>query len=53
MGIGGEGVGVGEERGQRRLEKKRRFVKHNISRDINMTGGDIQTLITFMRSRVT
>ena len=32
IGISGEGVGVGgeRERGQRRLERKGRFVKHNI-----------------------
>ena len=53
MWIGGEGVGVGGERGQRRLERKGRFVEHNIPGDVNTTGGDIQTLITFMRSRVT
>ena len=53
IGIGGEGVGVGGERGQKRLEWKGRFVKHNISGDVNTTRGDMQTLITFMRSRIT
>ena len=54
MEISGEGVRVsGEREGQRRLERKGRFVEHNILRDVNMTRGDMQTLITFMRSRVT
>ena len=52
MEIGGEGVGVGGER-KGRGEWKGRFVEHNIPRDVNTTRGDMQTLITFMRSRVT
>ena len=51
MGIGGEGVKVGEEKRQRRLERKGELVEHNILRDVNTTRGDMQTLITFMRSR--
>jgi len=50
MGISGKGVGVGRERGQRRLERKERFVEHNIPRDVTTTRGDMKTLITFMRS---
>ena len=48
MGIGGEGVGVGGEGGQRRMKRKGKFVEHNIPRDVNTTRGDMQTLITFM-----
>ena len=50
MGISGEGVGVGGERGQRRLKRKGGFVKHNISGDVNTTRENMQILITFMRS---
>ena len=52
MRIGGESVRVGGERegGQRRLKRKRRFIEHNISADVNTTKGDMQILITFMRS---
>jgi len=53
MRIGGEGVGVKRERGQRRLERKGGFIEHNIPGDVNTIRGDTQTLITFMRSRVT
>ena len=54
MGIGGEGVRVGREReDKRRLERKGRFVEHNIPGDVNTTRGDMQTLITFMRSQIT
>ena len=53
MGIVGEGVGVGGEGRQRRMKRKGRFVEHNIPRDVNTTRGDMQTLITFMRSRIT
>jgi len=48
MGIDSEAVRVGGERGQRRLERKERFVEHNILGDINTTRGGMQTLITFM-----
>ena len=52
MGIDGEGGGVG---GERTDETGRigGFVEHNIPGDVNLTKGDIQTLITFMRSRLT
>jgi len=49
MGIGGEGVGVGGESGQRRLKRKGGFIEH-ISGDVNTTRGDMQTLIIFMRT---
>jgi len=48
MGIDGEGVGVGGERGQRRQERKGGFIKHNILGDVNTTRGDMQILITFV-----
>jgi len=50
MGISSEGVGVGGRGRERRMERKGRFVKHNIRSDVNTTRGDMQTFITFMRS---
>ena len=41
MGIGGEGVGIGGERGHMRLERKGQFVEHNISGDVTTTRGDM------------
>ena len=52
MGISGEGVRAGGERGQRGLERKGGFIKYNIPRDVNTTRGHMQTLITLIRSRV-
>ena len=41
MGISGEGVGAGGERGQRGLERKGGFMEYNILGDVNMTRGDM------------
>ena len=53
-GISGEGVGVGEER-ERTEEtgKERKIRQTQHPRDVNMTRGDMQILITVMRYRVT
>jgi len=53
MGIDGEGVGVGGEREQRRLERKGGFVEQNIQGDVNTTRGGMQILIIFMRNQIT
>jgi len=53
MGIGGEGVGVGGEREGREEWKGKEDSSNTTSRYVNTTRGDMQTLITFMRSRVT
>ena len=39
MEIGGEDVGVGGERGQRRLERKGGLIEYNILRDVNRLDG--------------